>query len=193
MTHRAVAVVPAAGRSERFGSMKLLADVRGEPLLNHTLRSLIDAAVDAVTVVVSPAVILDAAGLLGHPRVRVAVNPDPSRGMFSSIQVGLDASEGRIILVLPADMPFVSSPTVDAAVSECERTGNVVVPTYQGRHGHPLIVPGRYRAGLLAASPNDTLKDALRSVAGAPHEFHVIDPGVVRDVDIPSDLSGPED
>src|SRR5690242_3670734 len=47
------AVVPGAGRAERFGSQKLLADLDGEPLLNHTLRSLLDAGLQRVVLVVS--------------------------------------------------------------------------------------------------------------------------------------------
>ena len=104
---RRVAVVPAAGRSERFGSMKLLADVGGEPLLNRTLRSLLGAGYAPVIVVVSPSAALEAVTMLRDSRVRVVVNPDPSRGMFSSIQTGLIEADGDVIAILPADMPVV--------------------------------------------------------------------------------------
>jgi molybdenum cofactor cytidylyltransferase len=189
---RAVAVVPAAGRSERFGAMKLLADVRGEPLLNHTLRCLLDAAVDGITVVTSPAVPLDAVPLLRHRLVRTVVNPDPSRGMFSSIQAGLAEADASVILVLPADMPFVAAATVKATLAECQQSQRAIVPTFRGRHGHPLALPGRYRSALLAMDASSNLKDALRLIAGEAHEFQVEDAGVVRDVDLPADLSRPD-
>jgi len=168
--------------------MKLLADVRGEPLLNHTLRCLLDSEIDGITLVVSPAARLDAVSLLRHSRVRSLVNPDPSRGMFSSIQTGLAEVEASVILVLPADMPFVATATVKATVAECERSDCAIVPTFRGQHGHPLALPGRYRADLLAMPASLNLKEALRSIGGESREFHVEDPGVVRDVDLPSDL-----
>ena len=130
---RAVAVVPAAGSSSRFGSAKLLADVDGEPLLNRTLRSLLDAGLAQVVVVRSPTAPLDGADLARHPNVTLVTNPDPARGMFSSIQTGLAAAAGSPIVVLPADMPFVRSETVRAVAGECERTGRVVVATFRGR------------------------------------------------------------
>ena len=70
------------------------------------------------------------------PRVIVVVNPDPSRGMFSSIQTGVSAAEGDPILVLPGDMPFVRSETVAALVAAA-RLGEIVSPRYGSKHGHP--------------------------------------------------------
>ena len=87
--------------------MKLLADIGGEPLVNRTLSSLIDAGVDPVVVVLSAAASLETVPLIGHANVRTVVNRDPSRGMFSSIQCGLSVATADAIVVLPADMPFV--------------------------------------------------------------------------------------
>lgn len=118
-TDSVAAIVPAAGRSSRFGSMKLLADIDGAPLLDHTLRSLLAARIDCVVVVVAPDAALSAVPALADPRVRLVVNPDPVRGMFSSIQTGLgevDEAHG-VTIVLPADMPFVRPETVAAVIS----------------------------------------------------------------------------
>src|SRR5207253_1955705 len=51
------------------------------------------------------------------PRVRAVENPDPSRGMFSSIQEGVAQAQGDAILVMPGDMPFVSPETVRAVIA----------------------------------------------------------------------------
>jgi molybdenum cofactor cytidylyltransferase len=185
---RAVAVVPAAGRSERFGGMKLLADVAGEPLLNRTLRCLLEASVDTVIVAVAPQAALDAVDLLHDPRVRTVVNPDPSRGMFSSIQTGLAACDGDPILVLPADMPFVGSATVAAVIDACRRGRSPVVATYQGTRGHPIALPRGLRGALLRADPDRSLKEALAELQVTLREIDVDDPGVIRDVDTREDL-----
>jgi molybdenum cofactor cytidylyltransferase len=183
------AIVPAAGRSARFGSPKLIADVEGQPLLNHTLRCLIDAGVDRVVVVLSPTARLDGVTLLGHPAVRTVVNPDPSRGMLSSIQAGAgEVSGADVLVVLPADMPFVQSATVSAVVAEARRTGRGVLPTSDGRHGHPIALPGRVVEAIGQASQGSTLKAVLIE-AGVPlDELTVHDPGVLRDVDVRDDL-----
>src|SRR6187399_2453717 len=104
-----VAIVPAAGKGERFGGAKLVARIHGEALIDLTLRSLLDGGVDRVIVVLAPGVSLSEARLLEDRCVQTVVNADPSRGMFSSIQTGLAVADGDPILILPADMPFVQS------------------------------------------------------------------------------------
>jgi molybdenum cofactor cytidylyltransferase len=182
-----LAIVPAAGKAERFGGGKLLADVGGEPLLNRTLRSLLDGGVDHVVVVLAPGATLATVELLNDQRVRRVINPDPSRGMFSSIQIGLSAEEGDPILVLPGDMPFVQPATVRKVLAEAARTGRIVSPRCQGRRGHPVAFPQRLREGLLKAEPVSTLNDALKG-AGAGLEVDVEDQGIRRDVDLPGDI-----
>ena len=184
-----VAIVPAAGASSRFGSMKLLADIAGEPLLQHTLRHLLDAGIDRVIVVVAAGHQLGAVSLVGDPRVVTVVNADPSRGMFSSIQAGLAVAEGDPIVILPADMPFATAATVVDVTAAARRLDAAVVPFHAGRRGHPIAIPGRMRAALVAAGPASDLKAALRAASGAPPvEWPVDDPGVLRDVDVPGDL-----
>ena len=183
-----LAVVPAAGKGDRFGGGKLLADVGGMPLLDRTLQCLLDAGVDQVVVVLPPAGRFDRVRLLGDPHVFVAVNADPSRGMLSSIQVGIAAGDGDPILVLPGDMPFVSSGTVVAILAAYARTPRVVVPRHDGRRGHPVALPGRLRAAILAAPPTATLSQVLAAAGLDRLELDVEDAGVVRDVDVVGDL-----
>src|SRR6185295_5641776 len=101
-TFRAVAVVTAAGSAERFGGKKLLAPIDGEPLLDHTIRSLLDGGVAEVIIVVG----IDArrelerdVNAMNDPRVRPVENPDPSRGMFSSIQAGVATANGDALVI----------------------------------------------------------------------------------------------
>src|SRR5215471_8810222 len=108
----AVAIVPAAGKGERFGGAKLIARLGPDTLLDRTLRSLFDASIATVIVVTAPGADLGAVAALSDPRVRRIQNPDPARGMFSSIQCALESANGDPLIVLPGDMPFVRSATV---------------------------------------------------------------------------------
>ena len=183
-----VAVVPAAGRSTRFGAMKLLADVGGVALIDRTLASLLDARIARVVVVSQQGEAFDGAKRLADARVTTAVNPDPARGMFSSIQIGLAAAGGDVVLVLPADMPFVAAETVAAVVARAAETRSLVVPVYQGRRGHPIAIPRALCDALLALEPTTTLKDGLVRLSPSVVLFDVTDAGVLRDVDVRADL-----
>ncbi len=185
---RVVAVVPAAGRAKRFGGGKLLAPIAGRPLLDHTLESLLDAGVAGVVVVAADPAAFSTVSRAGDARVTIVRNPDPARGMFSSIQVGVAAASADVLLVLPADMPFVERATIAAVRDEALRSGGAVVPVHQGRRGHPLAVPGRLRDAIVAMSPTSTLKAALLALDVVPAGLITDDPGVLRDVDVRSDL-----
>jgi molybdenum cofactor cytidylyltransferase len=184
-----VAIVPAAGKAERFGGAKLVAPIGDDVLLDRTLRSLLDGGLHRIVVVVAPGADLGAARLLADPRVTQVRNPDPSRGMFSSIHAGLDAAQGDPILVLPGDMPFVLASTVAAVCAACARDRGIVIPTHNGHRGHPVAFPASIVPALLRAGPGSTLKAALAATGVASIELAVDDPGVLRDVDVPGDLS----
>jgi molybdenum cofactor cytidylyltransferase len=187
-----VAIVPAAGRGERFGGMKLAAMLRGEPLLAHTLRCLLDGGVDEI-VLVTGGTELTGVTLASDPRVRRVSNPDPARGMFSSIQAGVAEASGDPILILPGDMPFVSAETVALVLDAARRTGRIVSPRFAGQRGHPIAVPDRLRAQILAAEPRTTLASILDQHEADRHSVDVTDSGVLRDVDVVADLSSEKD
>jgi molybdenum cofactor cytidylyltransferase len=186
----AIAIVPAAGKAERFGSTKLMARLKGEALINWTLWSLLDGGISRVIVVTAPGADFYEAPLMNDPRVSVVVNEDPSRGMFSSIQAGLAVGSGDPFVVLPADMPFVSSGTVTEVVLACIRRQRVVIPVHQDQRGHPIAIPTPFRNALLLAPSEATLKQALSAAGADPVELPVGDGGILRDVDTPADLGG---
>jgi molybdenum cofactor cytidylyltransferase len=188
---RAVAVVTAAGSAERFGGKKLLTPIDGEPLLDHTIDALLEGGVAEVIVVVGKdgrAELERDVNAMLDPRVRAVENPDPSRGMFSSIQEGAAQAQGDAILVMPGDMPFVSPETVRAVIAAYERKPAIVSPRYRGKRGHPVALPASLRDEIRAATPGATLHDVIHAHADLRVDVDVNDPGITHDVDRPNDL-----
>jgi molybdenum cofactor cytidylyltransferase len=186
---RIAAVVPAAGQSQRFGSRKLVADVGGVPLIERTIASLLQARVDRVVVVTRAGDAFDGVPSLADPRVTTTVNPDPARGMFSSIQCGLAIAAGDVVLVLPADMPFVPAAAVVAVAARAVASGSIVVPVHDGRKGHPIAIPRPLCDRLLTLPPTTTLKEGLACFGQAVVRLEIGDAGILHDVDVPGDLA----
>ena len=189
---RAVAVVTAAGSAERFGGKKLLTLIDGEPLLDHTIDALLEGGVAEVIVVVGSdgrAELERDVNAMLDPRVRAVENPDPSRGMFSSIQEGVAQAEGDAILVMPGDMPFISPDSVRAVIAAFEREPSIVSPRYRGKRGHPVALPGSLRDEIRAARPASTLHEVIHAHMDMRVDVDTDDPGVVRDIDRPEDLT----
>ena len=193
-TFRAVAIVTAAGSAERFGGKKLLAPVAGEPLLDHTIRSLLDGGVSEVIVVVGTdarAELERGVNAMNDARVRSVENPDPSRGMFSSIQVGAATANGDALLVLPGDMPWVRPETVRALIATYRERRAIVSPRYKGKRGHPVVMPLSLRDEIAATSPTANLHEVIKHHQDERIDLDVDDAGVGRDVDTPADLERP--
>lgn len=142
-------VILAAGESSRMGSDKALlpwpaaGEARGETFLSAAIRSL-ELYTDFVIVVagqnesaIAPIVYAQGASLV--------VNPDPSRGQFSSLRVGLQEvlNRGRdAAIVTLVDRPPAAGSTLQAlrnAFSTAAAEVWAVVPEFQGRHGHPYV------------------------------------------------------
>lgn len=172
--HQIFAVVPASGKSSRFGSDKRQVLIDGVPMLLRVVKHFKDAGIADVIVVDD--------------------NPDPDRGMFSSIQIGLGralASGAEIILVQPADMPFVRIETIRLIAAECARTGRAVCPRYDDQRGHPLAFPAELARQLLTVDPSTPLNEAFTAIGLVRSELTVDDPGVLRDIDTLDDLMIP--
>lgn len=177
--------------------MKLLADVAGVALLSHTLRSLLDTHIGRIFLVVAPGHRLSGVPYMDDPRVTVVSNPDPSRGMFSSIQAGLaemskSSPEAEWAVVLPADMPFVRPDTIQQVLGEAQRHGRVAIAVHDGTNGHPIVMPRACCRQILEAPVSSNLKAAFAAANLERMPVMVGDPGVVRDIDVPADLALPD-
>lgn len=189
---RAIAIVTAAGSAARFGGRKLLADVGGEPLLDRTIRSLLEGGAAEIIVVVGTedrALLERDVNALADARVRPVENTDPSRGMFSSIQAGLATASGDALVVLPGDMPFVRPETVRAVIDAYRARPSIVSPRYRGKRGHPVVLPLALRDEIASTPATATLHDVIKRHAELRVDLDVDDPGILRDVDTAEDLA----
>jgi len=187
---RSIGIVTAAGSAERFGGRKLLTPIDGEPLLDRTIGSLLDGGVDEIIVVVPKGSIeleRDVNSFL-DARVRPIENPDPSRGMFSSIQEAAAEADGDAMVVMPGDMPFVRPETVATLLAAYARKAAIVSPRFNGKRGHPVVLPASLRDEIRAADPHVTLHEIIKKHQNERMDVDVDDRGVVRDVDRPEDL-----
>ena len=191
-------VVLAAGESSRMGTDKaLLPWPPGQTehtLLSSTIR-LFNAFNDMVIVVVgnnqeslAPAVYATSALLVR--------NPAPERGQLSSLQTGLEEvlNQGRdAAMVTLVDRPPVASATLKALTVAFERALTqekwAVVPEFQGKHGHPILVGREMIEAFLKASPSLTAREVEHQ-----NQEHIVyvpvdDPNVTANINTPEDYA----
>lgn len=183
------AVVLAAGEGRRMGGPKLFAKVGDETFVQLILRRLAEAAIAPVVVVVAAAYLEEARHLL--PATPFAVNPDPTRGMLSSLHLGIEAVgalEGY--LVVSVDHPEVQVASYRALVKAFRAVPkDVVKPTYGGRGGHPLVIPFALASQLGVDDIRGGLATLVRASGLLVRTVELDDPGVVRNFNTPQDLA----
>jgi CTP:molybdopterin cytidylyltransferase MocA len=180
------AVLLAAGRSRRMGAFK--------PLLPFGRVSVVEACVDAlreggaaeVCVVVGHRGEEVRAALAHLPGVRFAVNEVAGSEMGVSVARGVEALSAltEAALVALVDHPAVPPAEIKRLLEERHCTGaRLVLPEWQGRGGHPVLVDLAYRGELLTLVPEKGLRalfdahraEVLRVPSGSPY--------VTRDID----------
>ena len=179
------ALLLAAGESQRMGRLKQLLPLGGSTLIEVVLENLLRSRLQEVIVVlgfgaeeIRPRV--EAKG------VRVAVNPRYKEGMASSLRVGLDALDPRAegILVALADQPFIPPEVIDRLIEAFQGTSKgIVVPTFQGRRGHPVIFHRRYMEELRSLSGDQGGRKLLHRNPEDLLGVEVDCPGVITDID----------
>ena len=188
MRIRPTIVVPAAGRGSRFGGPqhKLEQPFDGSTVLGPTLRHAIETQLPVV-VVTTAALAPLVAGLLATRDIVVLSAGEAARGMGYSIAAGVAERSGASgWIVLPGDMPLLRPETLLAVATALEQHP-VVYAQHRGRRGHPVAFAAELYSELILLDGDD---GARRVLARYPSlGLEVDDPGVLLDVDTPSDLN----
>jgi CTP:molybdopterin cytidylyltransferase MocA len=135
-------IVLAAGASTRMGRPKMLLPVAGGTLLSTVTRALLEGGLSQVVVVLGHEAdrIRREAGLPEDRRLEVVINDQWPSGMASSLRRGLDACDAaEAVLVALGDQPRMTSDRVRRIVAAWSPGVNLVLPTHDGRAGHPVL------------------------------------------------------
>jgi molybdenum cofactor cytidylyltransferase len=128
--------------------------------------------------------------LLLNRDAHVLINPDPSRGQLSSIQLGLrdlDASSSGC-LIWPVDQPAVPGAVVRDLIRLFESTGApITLPLYQERRGHPGLFNRSVFGELLAAPLHEGARTVVLKNRDAIALLPTTEAATVLDIDTAED------
>ena len=137
-----VAIVLSAGESRRMGFPKALLPIEGKTFLERIVSSLRKSRVGEVLVVLGHRA-EELKFKLGHLSVNVIVNRDYQKGQLSSLQAAIRRVDPRRtdgILVHLVDHPYLKSNMVNEMIDRFYTSRKlIVVPSFRGRRGHPVL------------------------------------------------------
>ena len=182
-----VGIVLAAGMSTRMGSLKQLLPLAGKTAIEVVVER-IRSRLEKVYVIVGHRGNEVSAALESYP-VECIVNPDFAQGMTSSVKCGIRAAAGAsAFLMCLGDQPGVGVEAIDLVLDGAVRgKKGIVLPTFQGRRGHPIFIDGAYAHEILALPQNKGLNQVTRAHRDDTLEVPIGQPEVLEDMDTPAD------
>ena len=187
-----VAIVLAAGSSRRMGLNKLLAKLGKKRVIERTLLTFRNAARVPDTLLVIPPGTTATYAPLKSPTLHLVENPDPSKGMISSIRAGLESgwAQEQNFFICPGDVPFIKPAVVDRMVQAfMTRDCKIVLPSYQGLGGHPGLYGAELSHEFFLRGDESGAREVLTRFRADTVRLHVDDPDICFDIDSPDDLS----
>lgn len=186
-------IILGAGASSRMGRPKLLLPWNNTSVIGHLIQEwrTLGAGQIAIVCRAEDAMLqaeLDRQKLPLRDRI---FNPEPDRGMFSSIQCAANWEGWRDGLtawaIVLGDQPHVRMETLRQLLAfYSEHAEAICQPAFNGHARHPVVLPGR-AFGELRHSAAPTLRDFLQRTACSRFEYATDDAGLSLDLDRPED------
>ncbi len=179
------AILLGAGESKRMGFDKLSLPWGKKTVFEQCFKTLLRSRVREVVIVRS----LRNKGVRNSfygKKIKIVTNPHPVGGMSTSIRKGLQAicpgSDG--ILIALGDQPFLKTRTIDALIRVFDREKErIIVPSFQGRTGHPVIFHKAYKKELMNLKGDAGGRSIIERHREDVRVVRVKSIGVVKDVD----------
>lgn len=190
------ALIPAAGRSRRMGTSKLLLPWQGTTVIEQLIRTLARPEISTVVVVTRP----DDHELQQAVRrtAALAIVPDHEPPeMRDSIEIGLRAIRERFApndaegwLLIPADHPLIEPEVLDGLLTRWSHDNcQVLLPTFGSRRGHPTLLRWSLAARIEQLPRDVGVNSLLRSSPNLITEWPTDRESVLADLDTPEDYA----
>ncbi len=185
------AIVLAAGMSTRMGQPKMLLPwVDDKPIIVHIVEQLIRSRLDHICVVTG-AYADEIKALLKPLDVQVVNNRTYQTGeMLSSVKAGLRSMPQGISasMVVLGDQPRLEPKVLYKVLrAYAESSHSIVIPSFQMKRGHPLVIGKRHWKEILALKGNDSLRDVINANHEKTLHVDVGTESILHDVDTPQD------
>ena len=180
-----VAIILAAGESRRMGLPKQLLPFGDKTMLECVIDAFQTPRVNEIRVVLGYKAD-DVAAKIAHTSCKMVRNERYQQGMFTSIQAGLRAlpKKTKLVMIAVCDQPRLQRSTVETLIDHFEKEQHkILIPSYQGRQGHPPVLRAEYAKEILAMDESMTLKHFYAEHADDIARLVVEDEGSLVDID----------
>ena len=194
-------IILAAGESSRMGRDKALLPLGRETFLEHLIEVLRDEVSPLLVVLGHHAEQIESR-FASFSEIQIVRNPDYKQGQLSSLQAALRALKNQPVagaLVCLVDHPAITKEVVRTLLERFRsqaarhpeasehRVARIIIPTCDGRRGHPVLFAASLFQELLDAPVEEGARFVVRRHAAEVDLVETGEGGILLDVDLPSD------
>jgi molybdenum cofactor cytidylyltransferase len=181
-SHMVDAVILAAGYSSRAKGFKMEFIIEGKAVISYVIEAFLPICENILVVGGYESERLIPLITPYGDKVKLIINESYDKGMFSSVKTGVKHVVAEQFFITPGDYPFI---TTNICKFLLDVQKSFVVPSYNHKGGHPILLASSCIEELLVQSEESNLKEFLK---GLPIEYvNVMDDGIMYDLDTQED------
>jgi molybdenum cofactor cytidylyltransferase len=182
-------IILSAGEGTRIGTPKWRLKWEGSRFMDILLEHIGEAGLSNIYAIISESE--STQFIRTYPNIPAFINPDPGRGMISSVQIGVEQSPpADAYMVVMVDHPFVKSSTYKTLYDMfLKYPGYLIQPVVSTKPGHPVIVPFKvFEKGFNPDPETTTLHDMIKKSKIPVMKVAVHDNEIFHNVNTTEDL-----
>jgi CTP:molybdopterin cytidylyltransferase MocA len=180
-----VALLLAAGQSRRMGAFKPLLPFGKTTIIRSCIDNLRSGGVQDIIIVAGHRASDLKASLVELDAIHFVLNPDPQSEMSASIACGVRAlpATTKAVLIALADQPAIPPGIVSSLINQWRAGAKLIIPQFQERGGHPVLVDLEFRDQLLALDSQHGLRALFDAHRNQVQRLKVDSSYIARDLD----------
>jgi molybdenum cofactor cytidylyltransferase len=178
-------IILAAGESKRMGFPKMLLPFDGMTMIERVIMNVSESDVDKVLIVLG-ANRNEIEKLNIDVPVTYCYNGNYIEGMLSSVICGFRnlPADFKAVLVFQGDQPLISPGVINAVIESYRSSGKgIVVPVYERKRGHPLLIDRKYKNEIEKLDTREGLRSLAYKFSDDVLEVITDDSAILRDFD----------
>ena len=135
------AILLAAGQSKRMsGENKLAKEIKGIPLIKHSVKNILDSSIDELIIVLGYQKESFEELIDKNKKIKFVFNKNFESGIASSIKIGLNhmSKKTTAFFICLGDMPLVNKDIYNLLI-ESKNSKEIIVPSYEGKQRNPVL------------------------------------------------------
>jgi molybdenum cofactor cytidylyltransferase len=179
------AIVLAAGESKRMGFPKMLLTFNGKIMLENVISNIESSDINKIMVVLGAEqkILWE---VVSKTSAKSCYNVNYKDGMLSSVKCGFRnvPSDSDAVLVFQGDQPLIKSDVINNVINAFRSSNKgIVIPVYQKKRGHPLLIGNKYITEIEKLDAQDGLRSLAYKFPDDVLEIETDSPGILRDFD----------